>query len=69
MPELETANWMEEKKENFKLHQDLIKKHVQPISENLSRESVKHFYETGKVSGALLYALIGYAENYHELKK
>lgn len=55
-------------KENFELHKQLIEESIKPLSYHLGKESVKHFYETGSVSGGFLLALMEYAENYADTK-
>lgn len=54
--------------ENFDLHRKLIEESIQPLQQHLGKESIKHFYEKGVVSGGLLLALMEYAENYHKAK-
>jgi hypothetical protein len=54
--------------ENFDIHRKFIEESIHPIQQHLGKESIKHFYETGKVSGELLLALMEYAEKYHYAK-
>jgi hypothetical protein len=53
---------------NFELHKKLIDESIVALQKHLGKESIKYFYETGKVSGEMLLALIEYAENYHQAK-
>jgi hypothetical protein len=54
--------------ENFDLHCKLIDESIVPLHQHLGKESINHFYNTGKVSGGLLLALMEYAEKYHKAK-
>lgn len=55
-------------KVNFELHIKLIEESIKPLQYHLGKESIKHFYETGSVSGGFFLALMEYAENYADTK-
>ena len=63
-----TIERAEANQKNFELHKRFIEESIEPLQKHLGKESIKHFYETGKVSGGLLLALMEYAEKYHNAK-
>ena len=58
----------QDNKENFELHKQLIEESIKPLQKHLGKESIKHFYDTGSVSGGFLLALMDYAEKYADTK-